>query len=184
MAPWIAYAWQRHDTAALEHADRIGRRQRAHRSAASLCGFLACVCLTCLLGLPLRAAATLGEDSTSTASDRAAMDASLQISQTARYHVHELQTPAGTIVRQYVLPTGTVFAITWTGPVLPDLRQTLGRYFDRYAAAVVAMSPGSRQVSVQESDFVVQSTGQMRAFRGKAYLPQALPQDVRAEELQ
>lgn len=161
-----------------------GRLRCVRDWAPGWCELSAWLGLIILVGLPLPAPATLGEDTTSTARDSAAMNASLQVSQAARYTIHELRTPAGTIVRQYASPSGSVFAVAWEGPLMPDLRQTLGRYFDRYAAAAASAQPGRRQVSIREPDFVVQASGQMRAFHGKAYLPQLLPQGVRADELQ
>ena len=44
--------------------------------------------------------------------------------------------PSGTTVREYVSSNGTVFAVAWQGPWLPDLRQMLGPYFDDYQRAL------------------------------------------------
>jgi hypothetical protein len=76
-----------------------------------------------------------------------------------------------------------VFAVAWQGALMPDLRQTLGRYFDRYTAAASEKRAGRRQVAVRDSDLVVQSSGHMRSFSGRAYLPKLLPQGVTLEEL-
>lgn len=157
-------------------------RLRHHASA--ICGLSKWLSLIILVGFPLPAMPALGEDTTSIARDSAAMGATLQISETEHYSVHELRTPAGTTVRQYAVPSGSVFAITWEGPLVPDLRQILGRYFARYAATAATAQSGRRQVSVREPDFVVEASGQMRAFYGKAHLPQLLPHGVRADELQ
>lgn len=112
------------------------------------------------------------------------MKASLRTVPAGTYAIHEIQTPAGTTVREYVSRQGMVFAIAWRGPLMPDLRQALGRYFDRYAAAASAKRAGRRPVAIRESDLVVQSGGHMRSFSGRAYLPQLLPQGVTLEELQ
>jgi Protein of unknown function (DUF2844) len=138
-----------------------------------------------MLALPLSASATLGESSTSTETDRVSMKATLRMLPSAKYTVHEIQTPSGTTVREYVSLAGTVFAVAWQGPVMPDLRQTLGGYFDRYTAATAAGKHAShRHIAVRESDLVVQSNGHMRSFSGRAYLPQLLPQGVAIEEIQ
>jgi hypothetical protein len=136
-----------------------------------------------MLVLPLTASATLGETSTSIETDRTSMKASTRIAPATNYAVHALQAPSGTTVREYVSQDGMVFAVAWQGPFLPDLRQTLGRYFERYSNAVSAKRAGRRQVAVSESDFVVQSGGRMRAFSGRAYLPQLLPQGFTLEQL-
>ena len=133
---------------------------------------------------PFSAFATLGEASTSTEGDRASMKSSLRTVPASAYNIHEIQTPAGTRVREYVSRQGMVFAVVWQGPLMPDLRQALGRYFDRYAAAATAKRAGRRPVAVSESDLVIQSGGHVRSFSGRAYLPQLLPQGVTREELQ
>lgn len=144
--------------------------------------FLASIALV-MLALPVCASATLGESSISTETDRASMKASLRILPAAQYTVHEIQTPSGTTVREYISPSGTVFAVGWRGPVMPDLRQALGRYFDRYTAGAAARQAGHRHVEVREPDLIVQSNGHMRSFSGRAYLPQLLPQSVTVEEI-
>ena len=136
-----------------------------------------------MLALPMRTSATLGENSTSTETDRVSMNASLRMLPAAKYTVHEIQTPSGTTLREYVSSAGTVFAVAWQGPVMPDLRQALGRYFDRYTAAAAGKHAGHRHVEVRESDLVVQSNGHMRSFSGRAYLPQLLPQGVTVQDI-
>jgi hypothetical protein len=136
-----------------------------------------------LLALPFCASATLGESSTSTEVDRASMSATLRMLPSPKYTVHEIQTPSGTTVREYVSPAGTVFAVAWHGPLMPDLRQALGSYFDRYTEAAKGAQGAHRHLAIREADLVVQSNGHMRAFSGRAYLPQLLPQGVTVEEI-
>ena len=136
-----------------------------------------------MLTLPFSASATLGENSASTEVDRASMKATLRMLPTVKYTVHEIQAPSGTTLREFVSSAGTVFAVAWQGPVMPDLRQALGTYFDRYTAAASGKHAGHRHMAVRESDLVVQSNGRMRLFSGRAYLPQLLPQGVTVEEI-
>jgi hypothetical protein len=136
-----------------------------------------------MLALPFCASATLGENSTSTEADRASMKATLRMLPNVKYTVHEIQTPSGTTVREYVSSAGTVFAVAWQGPVMPDLRQALGSYFHRYTEAAGRKHAGHRHLAIREPDLVVQSNGHMRSFSGKAYLPQLLPQGVGVEEI-
>ena len=151
------------------------------QSAASIV-LLASIALVMLM-LPFSASATLGENSTSTEVDRASMKATLRMLPAAKYTVHEIQTPFGTTLREYVSSAGTVFAVAWQGPVMPDLRQTLGIYFDRYTAAASGKHAGHRHLAIREPGLVVQSNGRMRSFSGRAYLPQLLPQGVTVEEI-
>lgn len=128
-----------------------------------------------MLAVCLPAWATLGEDATSVENDRIRMKAQLRTTAVAGYTVHEIQTPTTTVVREYVSVSGKVFAVSWRGPLLPDFRQTLGRYFDEYNGAASSPRVGRRQLNVEGTDLVVNSHGHMRAFYGNAYVPSLLP---------
>jgi hypothetical protein len=131
----------------------------------------------------LPAMATLGADATSVESDRAQMKAQTRVTSAAGYTVHEIQTPSNTIVKEYVSPDGKVFAVTWRGPVLPDLHQTLGTYFNQYQAAAKSPHPDHRHLSVEQPDLVIHSNGHMRAFVGQAYVPSLFPQNFSIEDI-
>ena len=130
------------------------------------------------------ARAALGGVEASVEADRLAIHAIQQTTRTPKFTMHELRTPSGTTVREYVSPAGTVFGVAWQGPTLPDLRQLLGAHFDEYVAAAGERRTRRSPVLVRLPGLVVQSAGHMRAFVGKAYVPQALPPDVAAEEIQ
>jgi hypothetical protein len=137
-----------------------------------------------LLGFSVPAAATLGEDASSVPVDQAQMQATLQITSAAKFAIHELHLPSGTVVREYVSPAGMVFAVSWQGPVLPDLQQVLGRYFEQYVQAAQTQDGAAGSRATQQPGLVVQTGGHMRAFFGKAYVPQMLPRGVLSEEIQ
>jgi hypothetical protein len=111
------------------------------------------------------------------------MKAQLRMTSVAGYTVHEIQSPTGTVVREYISDSGKVFAVSWTGPILPDFRQTLGRYFAEYSSAASSPHVGRRHLSIQRSDLVVHSSGHMRAFYGNAYVPSLLPPNFSAAEI-
>jgi hypothetical protein len=136
-----------------------------------------------LLG-PGMASATLGEPAASVQTDVQELRGSIKEADHGSYREHEIQLPSGTVVREYSGLDGIVFAVTWQGPFMPNLRQTLGRYFDTYAAAAKAGHASRQHLQVQQSDLVVQVSGHMRAFTGRAYLPQAIPGGVSLEDLQ
>jgi hypothetical protein len=139
-----------------------------------------------VLAFSLPSPAELGGDLNSVASDQAFMKATIKSTQKEAFAVHELQADSGTAVREYVSPAGKVFAVAWSGPQLPNLRQILGSYFTPYSDALKAARAnhfGRGPVNIQQSGFVVQSGGHMRAFAGRAYVPQMLPQGVSAEEI-
>lgn len=136
------------------------------------------ISLAGVAALPARAA--LGGVEASVGTDRLQIGATLRVLPQPSYTVHELQAPSGTVVREYVSPSGIVFGVAWHGPSMPDLRQVLGTYFDRYVEAT--SKRGMRgPVSIEQPGLVVQSSGHMRAFTGKAYIPEALPQGIAAD---
>ena len=139
--------------------------------------------LVLLFGLALPAWAVLGETAQSVQKDQARLRGSLRVSQTQAYTLHRIQAPYGTVVREYVSPSsGKVFAVTWNGPRIPDLRQLLGAYFSQFARAAQSRR-GHGPLLVELPGLVVQSAGHPRSFIGRAYLPQEMPQSVRAENL-
>lgn len=141
-------------------------------------------CLTVLfLSFPLPVLAALGEGPTSSIGGRAQAQATVQAGPGERYTVHQVVMPSGTVVREYVSPSGTVFGVAWRGPAMPDLRQLLGQYFEPYANAVSAKRRGHGPVTVEQPQLVVRSGGHMRSFVGTAYLPASLPQGVSPEEI-
>jgi hypothetical protein len=129
--------------------------------------------------------AALGGDYQSVQSDSVAIRAQVRSTETTQYTVHELSSGTASTVREYVSPSGQVFAVTWQGFGMPDLRQLLGTYFDQYSAAAKAQSrPGQhRHLLVSQSDLVVQSFGRMRDFHGRAYVPSLVPDGVSVNEL-
>ena len=126
--------------------------------------------------------ATLGEDSSSVQADQAHLNASVRVVATQSYSIHEMQTPAGTTIRQYVSPAGQVFAISWHG-FSPDLRQLLGTHFDEYVAAASQQSHRGRVVHIETGDLVFNSGGHMRYVVGHAFLRSKLPSGVASDEI-
>jgi hypothetical protein len=132
---------------------------------------------------PCIAAAALGEPETSVQTDAAGLRGSIKVTPHANYRLHEIQLPSGTMVREFAGSDGKVFAVAWNGPTVPNLRQTLGQYFDDYVAAAKAPHSGHKHLQIRESNLVVQAGGHMRAFSGLAYLPQAVPGGVNVGDL-
>jgi hypothetical protein len=153
------------------------------RAALALSAFIS---LFAALLLPLPAAAHLGGDSDSVDADRQQLSAELHSISMQQYNLHEIRAASGTLVHEYATRQGTVFAVTWQGPLPPDLHQLFGNYYPRYqAAAATPVRPGMhRQLNIAAADLVVQSTARLRAFRGIAYVPSLLPAGVSAADLQ
>ncbi len=132
---------------------------------------------------PARAA--LGGDAVSVAADEAHLHGNATAELRQQYDVQEITNDAGMRVREFLDRAGNVFAVSWSGPVLPDLQRLLGAYFTQYTAALAALShPGlHRSVRVSTPEFVAESAGHLRAYAGRAYLPALVPAGVFAAEL-
>jgi hypothetical protein len=139
-----------------------------------------------MLALPLPALAALGGDVTSVHDDQAHMKGSLKTTEAMTYTLHEIKGDSGTTVREYVSPAGDVFAVSWQGPFLPDMKQILGSYFQAFSTAARAQRMARRgrgPLNIQQPGLVVESGGHMRAYSGKAYDPGKLPQGVSANDI-
>ena len=133
---------------------------------------------------PCVASATLGEPEITVQTDVARAHASIKsLQERTTYRVHEIALPTGTVMREFVAPSGKVFAVTWQGPRRPDLRQALGQYFDAYVSAPRSKFADRRHVQIQQGDLVVQAGGHMRALSGRAYLLSAIPSGVNIGDL-
>ena len=111
---------------------------------------------------------------------------------TMTYTIQTIVTDAGTTIHEYLNASGVVFAIAWSGPFIPDLRQLLGDYFTPYASAAAAAASAANAAShtfgrgpmhLTHDDLVVQSSGGMRGFFGTAYLKSLLPGGFNADDI-
>ena len=128
------------------------------------------------------ASAALGEDESSVAADQAHLMASARILRAERYTMHELQATTGTKVREYLDSDSKVFAVAWQGPFRPDLRKLLGAYYETYLQAAgprAARGP----VNIRLPGLVIHMSGHQRAFYGRAYLTDRVPEGLSTDEL-
>ncbi|OPY68528.1 MAG: hypothetical protein A4E57_01708 [Syntrophorhabdaceae bacterium PtaU1.Bin034] len=129
--------------------------------------------------------ATLGEPVQSIESDKKALSATRSAkTEHNGYTVQEIQSGA-TFVRQYVSPSGIVFAIAWNGLVHPDLTQLLGPYFKEYQIALeqTPRRQGSKRLKVKTNGVVVEKWGHIRNLEGRAYAPELIPAGVSIDEI-
>jgi hypothetical protein len=140
-----------------------------------------CVGLLVLHGSVL---ATLGENEASIVTDQKLVKASRRAVDVQQYSLNEIQLESGTFVREYISAKGIVFAVAWQGPFLPDLRQLLGKYFATYTSAAQGKPAGRGPIQIDSPELVVQSRGRMRAFSGRAYIPQELPENFSIDTIQ
>jgi hypothetical protein len=132
-----------------------------------------------------RAGATLGESVDSVASDRKASSA-VQHATTTRngYTVQEFTSEANA-VREYVSPSGVVFAVAWNGLSQPDLTSLLGTYVDEYQQALrqTPSQKGKRHSQVRAKRVIVEKWGHMRNLQGRAYISALIPSGVNINEI-
>jgi len=138
-----------------------------------------------VLSFCLPALAALGGDVSSIDADNACMKATVNLARNDNYEVHEMKSPGGTVLREFVSPGGRVFAVAWHGPFMPELQQILGTYFQQYSTALQSQKKryGRAPLNLQLPGLVVQEGGHMRAYVGRAYLPEMLPPGVQAQEI-
>jgi hypothetical protein len=133
---------------------------------------------------PHTASAALGEPEASVQSDVTQFRGSIKSSMRLGFRMHEIQTSAGTVVHEFVGSDGNVFAVSWKGPMMPNLKLTLGRYFDQYASAPRAAVRDHRHLQIRQENLVVLAHAHLRDYSGVAYLPQSLPGGVTVGDLQ
>lgn len=130
--------------------------------------------------------ASLGGNLDSLQADRTKLNASVRLTEARSYSVHEMTTPQGTVIREYVSPEGRVFGVAWQGPFLPDLHQLLGTYFSHFSAAARKEHEahvGRRFLVIHDSNLVVETGGRMLSYVGRAFDPSLLPQGVTSDEI-
>jgi Protein of unknown function (DUF2844) len=142
------------------------------------------VCSLIIAALPCASAlAGLGGDAASVEADRTSLKGELRVTSGESFTVHEITTPTGMRVHEYLSPTDKVFAISWRGPGIPDLRQMLGSYYGQFEQAAGAPHYNHHHLSIQTPDVVVQSSGHTRAFFGRAWVPALLPQNFSVNDI-
>ena len=135
------------------------------------------------LVLSAPALAELGGAAETVTRDRVYFKATEQVTQSTTHAVHEMQTPSGARLREYVSPSGTVFGVAWESSLRPNLKQLLGSHFDQYAQAIQTIRQRRGPVVVHSAGLVVESAGHMRGFVGHAYIPSLLPEGVTANDI-
>lgn len=137
-------------------------------------------------GWVLPARAELGGTIASVENDAARLKGTLRLTAAQAYTQHEIRLPTLHVIREYASPDGQVFAVSWEGPTVPDLRQLLGeRYFAEFQQAAAARQRyGRHPLFIETPEFVFQQTGRLRDFHGRAYLPRLLPLSVDASAIQ
>jgi len=129
--------------------------------------------------------AALGGDAASISLDAALLHGQLQPLAPLPGAAVLISTDNGIIIHEFLDTGGTVYAVSWSGPAVPDIRALLGGYFGQYASALKSLPHAGRQraVHLMTADLVVDTAGHLRAYSGRAYLPAAVPAAVSLESL-
>jgi hypothetical protein len=134
--------------------------------------------------MPFPAWAVLGNSAASVLNDQARMKGTLRSVDAKAYVMHKITAQDGTVVREYVSPGGVVFGVAWEGQFPPDLQQLLGPYYQQAKqAASQQESHGRGPIVINTPGLVFQQTGHPRSFHGQAYIPQLIPQGVKASDI-
>lgn len=144
------------------------------------CTLFATLAALCVSGAAL---AALGGDAASVERDRASMKGVARVTPAVEYSVHEIETPAGTVIHEYVSAQGKVFAVSWRGPGLPDLPQLLGSYSERLHQAAMHPHYNHHRLNIETADVVMQSVGHLRTRSGRAWVPALLPQNFSLKDI-
>ena len=142
-----------------------------------LLGTLAAACVSA------PALAALGGDATSVEADRASTKGATRVTSGVDYSVHEIQTPTGMMINEYVSAQGKVFAVTWRGPGLPDLPQLLGAYSAELAQAATHPHYNHHHLNIAAQNVVMQSGGHLRTRYGRAWVPALLPENFSLKDM-
>ena len=122
--------------------------------------------------LPCASRAELGGNIASILSEQKEFNSQLSSAQQNGVNVYTQTLPSGIVLQEYLSSNGVIFAVTWSGPSLPNLQVLLGGYFKDY---LVAIKESRRSVYLSNENIVIQSSGMMGAFQGFAFLPKQAP---------
>ncbi len=159
---------------------------KAYGSMVPVALALAAVLIAAEATAPARAG--LGETVASVQADRASMKGQLQTRSEPGYSVQEITAANGVVVHEYVSSSGVIFAVSWSGPTIPNLQQTLGTYFAQYQAAeasqrTTGLRAGHHHLAISTPSLVVHAGGHMRQHFGLAYVPSLVPQNLSISDL-
>lgn len=139
-----------------------------------------------LAALPTHA--VLGGDVATVADDQARLRGARRTAAGASETVrtYEITMADGSSIREFVTPSGVVFAVAWSTRFKPDLEALLGAHATTYATAAseALRLPGIRRhVELRRGDLVVRSTAHLNAYVGTAWLQSLVPQGVGVDAL-
>jgi hypothetical protein len=127
--------------------------------------------------------AGLGGTVASVDADRVSLKGEVRVTSQAGYTVHAISSASGMVLQEYFAPNGVIFAVSWRGPGVPDLKQMLGSYYEQARQAASGPHYNHHHFTVATPEVVVQSSGHLRSFVGRAWAPALLPQNFSINDI-
>jgi hypothetical protein len=132
----------------------------------------------------LPAWAALGGDVSSVNSDVQVLRGQHVMVAKIGYNLHQITTPDGGVVNEFVSPAGVVFGVSWQSHFIPNLQQLLGSYVTNLQQGQRTEVIPRHAVTVQGDNFMLYSFGHGRSFRGRAFVPGLVPANLTPEVVQ
>ena len=142
------------------------------------------VVLLVLCAGSLPAWASLGDDVATVETDAQVIHGKRIMLARVGYNLHQITTPDGSVVKEYVSPAGMVFGVSWQSHFLPNLRQLLGSYLTNFQQGQRTRVIPRRAVTVQGDNFVFSSFGHHGFAKGRAFVPGLVPANLTVEVVQ
>lgn len=96
-------------------------------------------------------------------------------------HQQTILDPRSTTVTEFS-SAGVVFALSWSGPTIPDYQVLLATYFPQYQQAMQSLKPTPGHyrapVAVHQPHLVLHASGHMGAYQGSMYDPALIPAGI------
>lgn len=108
---------------------------------------------------------------------------------TAAFSRNETLLDSGGKITEFSDSSGTIFAVAWDAPTMPDLSALLGSYKTSWIESQRAARDNphkhlsARHFSASSGDWFIVSTGHLRAYRGYSWLRSAVPPGFDLAEL-
>ena len=151
------------------------------------CSSIAAGAIAAVLLFPALSHATLGAKPTHAASNAAGpllRGAAQPAASNPLWSLHSTRSDDGVTVHEYASLDGIVFAVTWSGPVRPDMTALLGSYFPNVASAARRGRHGAGPLVERSGELQIESIGHQGQFTGKAWLPRLVPARVDMGDLE
>jgi hypothetical protein len=128
--------------------------------------------------------AALGGEVSSVNSDAQVLRGQHSMVAKVGFTMHQITTPDGGVVNEFVSPAGVVFGVSWQGRSIPNLKQLLGSYATNLQQGQRTEVVPRHVVTIQGDNFILSSFGHGRFFRGRAFVPGLVPASLTSEVVQ